>query len=367
MWTAARKQRPSKATYPFSALPRTVMRVLFDVKHPADVLLFKDAIGALRQEGHAVQVASRAKDETLALLDGLGIEHVCLSRMGRGVARMGLELVDRTARTFRLERTFRPDVMVGRTAVCMPLVGRARRIPTIVFEDTEFAWFQIRPWVSLATVVCTGLGYGRRFPGKELRFNAPPQLAYTHPSRFRPDAAALRAHGIEPDRPLIVMRLKSWVALHDIGLKGFGERQIVSLVEELARHGRPIVSAESAVPPRLAQYANPLPPEHVLHLLAYAQLYVGEGASMAAEAACLGTPAIFLSPASRRGYLDAMERKYGLVTTVPTISEALERAREWLAAPDLKERAEEARRQLVADSEDPVPFMLNVIRRYGGG
>jgi len=342
------------------------MKALFDIKHPADVLLFKDAASALRQEGHEVLVASRDKDEALALLDGLGIEHVCLSRMGRGLTGMGLELAQRTAHTFSLARAFRPDVMVGRTAVCTPLVGRALRIPTIVFEDTEFAWFQIRPWASLATAVCTGLGYARRFPGKELRFNAPPQLAYTHPSRFRPDAELLAAHGIDAGEPFIVLRLKSWGALHDTGLKGPSDEEIVSLGEGLRGHARLIISTERPLPRRLAGDVNPLPPQHMLHLLAAARLYVGEGASMAAESACLGTHAVFLSPASRRGYLDAIERRYGQVATVRTIRGALDQARAWLGMPDLKKRAGEARARLVAESEDPVPFMLDAIRRYAG-
>jgi predicted glycosyltransferase len=101
-------------------------------------------------------------------------------------------------------------------------------------------------------------------------------------------------------------------------------------------------------------------------LLAFARLYVGEGSCMAAEAACLGTPAIFLSPASRRGYLDALEQRYGHVTTVQTVSQALQHAREWLT-PGTKETALAARDRLVRECEDPVEFTMRVIRRYGRG
>jgi predicted glycosyltransferase len=341
------------------------MRVLIDLKHPADVLLFKDVAARLTEEGHEVLICSRDKDETVELLAGLGIGHVCLSRMGRGALGLAAELARRVFRLRQVARGFRPHVMVARTGICIAIVGRLLGIPSVVVDDTEFAWLQIRLCEPLATVMCTGLGYGRRFPGKQLQFGAPTQLAYTHPARFRPDPNLLRYRGIEPDEPYVVLRLKEWRASHDWGVEGPGIRQMASLVGQLRDFARPVISSERPLPADLASYASPLPPEDALHLLYFARLYVGEGSSMAAEAACLGTPAIFLSPASRRGYLDAMERLYGHVTTVQAPWQAEAVARKWLADPLLREHGREAARRLVAESEDPVDFLLDVIHRYG--
>ena len=343
------------------------MRALFDINHPADVLFFEGAIRALRQRGHGVLVTSRVKDETQELLDGRGIAHTCLSRMGDGVAGMGRELVVRSLRLFRIARRFRPDVMTARTGVAMGLVGRALGVPTVAFEDTECAWLQTSLCAPFATVLCTGMGYGRRFPGKELHVEAPFQLAYTHPCRFRPDAGVLRRRGVAPGEPYVVVRVKAWRAMHDFGVRGPRDEEIAALVEALRAYGRPIISAERPLPAGLAAYENPLPPQDGLHLLAFARLYVGEGSSMAAEAACLGTPAIFLSPVSRRGYLDAIEQRYGHVTTVRTVRQATAVARRWLADPALKGRAEQARRCLVSDCEDPGEFVPAVLLRFGAG
>jgi hypothetical protein len=341
------------------------MRVLFDLNHPAQVQFFRYPIRALQDEGHRVLVTSRVKDETTQLLDALGIAHTCLSTAGRGFLGMGVELVRRTARMARLVRAFRPDVMVARSGVVVGPAGWASGVPVVIFDDTEFAWLQIRLSAPFATVICTGLGYGRRFPGKELRFYAPPHLAYTHPLRFTPSAEIVRRHGIEPDEGYVVLRVKAWRALHDAGVKGPPDEEVVRLVRVLQSHARPIISTERSLPPELCALANPLPVEDMLHLLAFARLYVGEGGCMAAEAACLGTPAIFISPASRRGWLDAIERKYGHATTVQTVSQAAERAEEWLRSPDIKARAVAARDRLVAECDDPVQFTLDVIRRYG--
>ncbi len=340
------------------------MRVLFDLKHPAQVLLFKDAIRILLGEGHRVLVTSRDKDETLALLDQLGIRHHRLSKTSRGLTGMGLELAWRTGRLLELAAQFHPQVMLAKTGISIGMVGRLLNVPTICYDDTEFASLQIALSAPFATVVCTGMGYERSFPGKEIRYDAPPHLAYTHPNRFRPDPDLLRSHGVEPDEPYAVLRLKEWQAIHDLGVKGYTQRDMIDLVEAVAERARPVISAEGAPPPELEEYVNPVPVKHVLHLLAFARLYVGEGSSMASEAACLGTPAVYLSPESRRGYLDEMERRYGHVTTVHSVRDASERSREWLADDGMKRKAADAHRRLLAECDDPVEFMLDVIRHF---
>jgi len=341
------------------------MRVLCDLKHPADVHFFRPLVEALQQAGDEVLLTSRRKDETLDLLDGLGLPHVCISGIGRGAAAMGAELLARTARLVALARRFRPHVMVARTGVCIGLAGRGLGVPTISVDDTEFAWLQVRLSTALATVVCTGMGYGRRFGRKQERFNAPPQLAYTHPARFTPDESVVRAAGLDPAEPYVVVRLKAWrAAAHDFGVRGPRDEEAVQLVESVARFARPVVSSERPLPAELARYANPVSVRDALHLLAFARLYVGEGSTMAAEAACLGVAAVFLSPASRRGYLDAMERRFGHVTTVRDVPAAVEVCQRWLADPAQQGAARAAGRRLVDCCDDPVEWLLRVVRRY---
>jgi predicted glycosyltransferase len=341
------------------------MRVLIDLKHPADALLFRDVGHLLLHRGHRVLLTSRQKDETLDVLDGLGLRHRCISTMGHGVTGMGGELLQRTARLYGVARGFQPDVLVARAGVCVGWVGKLLNLPVVDLEDTEFAWLQIALSTPLASVVCTGLGYGRRFPGKELRFRAPPQLAYTHPRRFTPDGDALRYRGLDPAEPYVVIRLKAWRAMHDLGTEGPTIREIVSLVGYLRDFAKPVISTERPLPAELARYVAPVPPELGLSMLAFARVYVGEGSSMAAEAACLGTPAVFISPASRRGYLDAMERRYGHVTTVQAPWQALAVARKWLRYGDPEAEGSDARRRLLADCEDPAEFLADVIESYG--
>jgi predicted glycosyltransferase len=341
------------------------MRILFDLLHPAQVQFFQGLIAILREQGHEVLAAARDKDETLALLEAQDIPHVTLWPRAHTAPGMAVELVGRTARMLRLARRFGPDLLMAKAEVSLGIVGKVLGVPNIVFDDTEFAWLQIRLSAPFATVMCTGMGYQRTYPLQQLTYDAPPQLAYTHPRRFTPDPDVLLRHGIDPAEPYVVIRVKDWEAMHDLGVKGPPEEGIVRLAQAIRPYARPVISTERALPAELEEDLNPLPAQHALDLIAFARLYVGEGSSMAAEAGCLGTHAVYLSPCSRRGYLDALAERYGHVATVPTVAAAIERAVGWLQMDDLAERGRQIHEHLVAECDDPVDFMLDVVRRYG--
>ena len=61
----------------------------------------------------------------------------------------------------------------------------------------------------------------------------------------------------------------------------------------------------------------------------YAQMYVGEGATMASEAAILGTPSVYINPLIL-GYLNEINNKYHLLLQFskgePAITKVLELA-----------------------------------------
>ena len=108
----------------------------------------------------------------------------------------------------------------------------------------------------------------------------------------------------------IILRFVSWGATHDIGDKGFANKE--GVVKILEQYGRIFVSSEAKLGHNLEKYKINISPEKIHHILYFAHLYIGESAPMATESAILGTPSIFVST-SRRGYTDELERKYNLV------------------------------------------------------
>jgi predicted glycosyltransferase len=106
-----------------------------------------------------------------------------------------------------------------------------------------------------------------------------------------------------------------------------------------------------------------VPPDRNLDLLAFARLYVGEGATMAAEAACLGTPAIWVSTL-QWGYVSILAKEYGLLEQASDSAQARVRAERWLRDPAMQQKARRAYQRLLTDSEDGLGFMLDVVDRY---
>jgi hypothetical protein len=62
-----------------------------------------------------------------------------------------------------------------------------------------------------------------------------------------------------------------------------------------------------------------------------------------------------------------MEQHYGHVTTIQTVADAADQAVAWLRTDDLTERGRRIHERLVAQCDDPVDFMLQVVRRYAPG
>jgi predicted glycosyltransferase len=96
------------------------------------------------------------------------------------------------------------------------------------------------------------------------------------------------------------------------------------------------------------------------HLLAHAQLIVGESATMSSEAAVLGVPAVMIATTGR-GYTDDQEQRYGLVRhfTEQQFTEAARAIEDMLTGEPLREFGGRARERLLADKIDVTAWMVD--------
>jgi predicted glycosyltransferase len=335
------------------------MRVLIDILHPAHVHFFRNFCAELGRRGHEVCIAARDKDRSTELLDSYGLPYHLLSVQRPGGLWMGAEMVQRTSRLLRLARSFRPDVMTGIMGPSIAVAGRLLRVPAVVFYDTEFAVQTNRFVYPLAYSVCTPDCYQGPVPGRHVTYAGYHELAYLHPARFQPDPDRLAGFGIEPGTAYSVVRFVSWQAVHDRRERGLTAAQKRQLVDVLARHGRVVVSSEALLPADLAALATTGPVQDVHHLLAFAQLVVGESATMSSEAAVLGVPAVFIATTGR-GYTDDQERRYGLVRhfTEDHYAEAIATIEE-LFAGGPRETGARSREKLLAEKIDVTAWMVD--------
>ncbi|PKL50387.1 MAG: hypothetical protein CVV39_01655 [Planctomycetes bacterium HGW-Planctomycetes-1] len=341
------------------------MRVLVDISHPSQVHFFKNLILRFRRNKDKVVITARHKDVTIDLLKGLNLKYICISQQKGSIWAMGLELILRYIRMWGIVRRFKPDILIAETGVTIGLIGALLRIPRIVEEDTEHAKLQRMLGLPFASVIMTGLGYLKSHGSRERKFKGVWVQSYLNPEYFTPYASVLTDAGIDVNKPFIVMRMVSWSAAHDTGLGGYSEKEYLDAAERLSKYGRVIISSESALPESIAQYENPVAPEKAHHLLAFATLYIGEGGTMAAEAAALGTPAIFCNPLPL-GYLMAMERDYQLLYNCKNFPAGLEIAGKLLSDKNIKQLWRQRRQKLLDESEDINEFMFKIVRQIVG-
>lgn len=342
------------------------MRILIDISHPAHVHFFRNAISTWHEHGHLVRVVSRDKDITRDLLNRFHIPNKVLSKARAGVFGWAGEMLVHTARLLPLVLTFNPHVMLQIGGIFVCPVGWLTFRPAWAFTDTENAtlsnFISFRFAHRLFTPECYKLNHGSR----HIRYPAFHELAYLHPRHFTPDHSVLAPFGLKPDDPFFIVRFVAWESAHDIGQKGFSLPNKIKLVSELARHGRVFVSSEAPLPPSLKTYASPIPVDQIHHFIAQATLVVGESATMASEAAVLGTPSVFVSPTGR-GYTDVQERKYGLVFNFKDSEQdnALDMVKELIATSYPKDHWEKKRRRLLQDSIDVTGWLVKMVEYFG--
>lgn len=333
------------------------MRVLIDVLHPAHVHFFRNFYGEMTDRGHELCITARAKDRSTELLDQYGLPYRQISAQ-RDSLPLPAEMAQRTPRLLKVMREFKPDVMTGIMGPSIALAGKLRRVPAVVFYDTEFAT-QTNRWVyPLAHSVCTPDCYQGKVRGRHVQYAGYHELAYLHPKRFQADPARLADFGVGADEPYTIVRFVSWQAIHDRAERGLTLAQKIYLIETLERYGRVFVSSEAELPPELQRYAIKGPVEDIHHLLAFAQLIVGESATMSSEAAVLGVPAVFIATTGR-GYTDDEERRYGLVRhfTESQYEQAVAEINRALTDSP-REFGRQARERLLAEKIDVTGWMV---------
>ena len=114
----------------------------------------------------------------------------------------------------------------------------------------------------------------------------------------------------------------------------------------------------------LEKYRITVSPEKIHDLLYFAALYMGEGATMAAEAAILGTPSIYASTIQRLGYINMLRDHYGLVYNYADAQAAIGKAKDLLDKPNTKEEWRKKREALLEDTGDVTKWMVDFIETY---
>ena len=335
--------------------------IVITIQHPAHVHFFRNAIDDLEDRGHHVHVFAREKDIALDLLDAYEIDHEVLAGAAGGLVGKAAVQLAYEWRLFRRARRIDPDVMVAIGEPGVVHVAALLGSRSIVFTDTEHATYRKRFVYPMADQVCSPEYYSDHIGDNHIKYPGYHELAYLHPDRFTPDPAPVREMGIDPEDRLVVLRLVSWEAAHDIGDSGIDD--VTDVVEQLEAAGATVViTAEGELPPALAPHEITAPPERIHDLLYHADLFIGESATMATESAILGTPAILVTTIRGMGNIRELRDEYELVFSYADATrhaDAIERAVEILES-ETDDRWEQRRQRLLSEKIDTTTFLTTL-------
>jgi len=271
------------------------VRILLDIGHPAHVHYFKNCIRLLGARGHEFLVVARDNDVIHELLRRNDIPFVNRGKGGFSIPGKMVYIARANYVLMREALRFRPDLMLSVASPYLAQVGWMLRIPTVTLDDTEGAMLGRMLYLPFTTMVLTPDTYRKSLGSKQIRVNSSLEMCYLHPAYFPAPGDMHAELGLKPDELYAIVRLVSWKAVHDRGHRGLSPDRVRQVCAELSRHCRVFISSEAPIPPGLKSMQFPLPPDRLHAALSGASLYVGEGATMAAEAAMLGVPSCYVS------------------------------------------------------------------------
>ena len=272
------------------------MKAMICFTHPAWVHQFHHIIWRMRERGDEVLCFVAEKDGNSTLLERYGIPYVrCAKSTGKNPVEKALLFLKLSVQFSLAALKWKPDIMIGRAAPMLAVAAWVSGKPHLIYEDTEVSRFALRICKRLSTKILTPRTFLTDLGPRQERLDTYKELFYLHPSVFTPDKQVLRDCGFNPDEKYILVRFVAWNASHDIGKHGLDDEGKIRLVQRLERYGRVYVSAEGDVPEELRPRLLKTPYELIHHVLAFAQLVFSEGATMASEAAVLGTHALYVN------------------------------------------------------------------------
>jgi uncharacterized protein len=270
------------------------MRIWVDLTNSPHVLVMRPVIETLRADGHEVEVTARDFAQTLELCERFGIAHTAIGRhRGGRIGAKALGLAARSAALTRWARGRRFDRAMGHGSNDVMVAAALLRIPSATTFDYEWATVQHNVNCRLAAdVVVTDAipperlyHYGAR--GKIRGYPGLKEEYYL--ADFEPDVAILDELGLDPAKPIAVVRTPPEVSLYH----RFTNDLFAGVLDRLADGQTVVLPRTRDQRAELQRTGRFIVPERAIDaqsLVANADVVVSAGGTMNREAVALGTP-----------------------------------------------------------------------------
>jgi uncharacterized protein len=343
------------------------MNVLISISHPAWAHQFHHIINILQKRGHKVKVLVIKKDRNWEVLDEYGIGYKVVGKgTGKNKIDKALILLTVTFKHFIEAIKFKADVLIGRPSPMMAITAFLTGKKNIVYSDTETAVESLFFTKLFSYKILTPMMYRKDFGKKQMRVETFKELFYLHPDYFKPDPSDLKIVGLKPGERFSFVRFVALKASHDLDYKGVTNEQRLKIIKHLEKYGKVIISSEADLPKEFDKYKRDIPHTKLHSIMSQAQLFVGDGLTMAFESNVMGVHAITIYEMIT-GAADELEQKYNLLYIIKGREDIVGRTKkkidELLRKDDIKEIAKKKQRKLLEDKKNFNEWWVNYLEK----
>lgn len=346
------------------------MNILVQLSHPAHFHLYKNVARNLIADGHQVHILIKSKDilEDLLKESGLPYENICTKAHRGNKLGILLDMLEREYKMLKYCRRNNIDLLTGSTPEVTHVGWLLGKYRINTGEDDAAIvplFFKIAGWFIQTELSPTTCENGK-FENKTVHYAGYHKLAYLHPNVFQPDKAIVSRY-FDPNKPYFILRFAQLKAYHDGGAAGITTEIAEKLIGMLAPHGNVYITSERPLEPQFEKYRLQINPLEIHHVMAFADLYIGDSQSMAVEAAMLGVPNIrFNSFAGRIGVLEELQNKYQLTYGIHSSNpeRLYSRVDELLSMASIRDEFQSRRQVMLSEKIDVTAFFTWFIENY---
>ncbi len=345
------------------------MKILFYCGHPAHFHLIKNTYNHLKEKGIDVRIVIKRKDILEKLLLNSKIKYYSISNHEYNTRLLkGANSILRLIKYIFFVKKNKFDLLVG-TSWESSKVSKLLNVESICLNEDDASvvpFFANQAYPAASTILTPSSCDNGVFNQKSIKYSSYHELAYLHPNNFVPIKKIVEKY-FSLDKPYFVIRFAKLKAHHDKGIKGININIAKTLINILKPFGKIYITSERGLERELEPYRININPLDMHHILAFADMYIGDSQTMSAEAGVLGTPFIRYNDfVGKIGYLNELENKYRLGFGFKTnqTQEMFIKIKELLNTPNLKQEFQKRRQKMLADKIDVTAFMVWFVENY---
>lgn len=279
---------------------RPKKRVFFDLNHPADFHFFKHLMSRMKSQGYDIKVVARDKECLQMLLDDAGINYTSRGRGKHSLVGKYLYAAWILVLLLIALIRFRPALALSLSSPYLAILSRILGITCVTFDDTDDNP-RLLPLIKKSTYLLSPATYPHRFHKGHFHLPALKELAYLHPAFFKSDQ----------ERSGLFFRLTRTDSIHHSNASKLDQGVVLEKIKSLSQYHPVFFSSETDPEQGEGKAIRRADPINIHRDLSTCRVFWGNSATMAAEAAVLGIPAVFVS-AEKFAYINELEA-YGLL------------------------------------------------------